>query len=98
MFEKIGQRAEHFASRLHRRAFFGKVAEITLPLARPSQRSWLRQDARKRLDGALGIVAMTPAATQSVKPGADPVAQRAHNPVLASPAKIGRSAANGSMC
>ena len=33
MFEKLGQRAEQFATRLPRRAFFGKVARAALPLA-----------------------------------------------------------------
>ena len=33
MFEKVGQRAEEFATRLPRRMFFGKVAQGALPLA-----------------------------------------------------------------
>jgi len=33
MFEKVGRRAEEFATRLPRRAFFGKVAQAALPVA-----------------------------------------------------------------
>ena len=33
MFEKVGQHAEEIATRLPRRAFFGKVAQAAVPLA-----------------------------------------------------------------
>ena len=33
MFDKVGQQAEEFATRLPRRAFFGRVAQAAVPLA-----------------------------------------------------------------
>ncbi|HJS07442.1 MAG TPA: hypothetical protein VJ809_07265 [Pirellulales bacterium] len=33
MFERVGYRAQHIATRLPRRAFFGKIAQAAVPIA-----------------------------------------------------------------